>query len=181
MPRKLKVFRTPIGFHDAYVAAPSRKAALEAWGASADLFARGIAEEVTDTRLMAEPLKRPGEVIRVSRGDLQAQLKALGPKKRPAAKGAAKATPEPESAPTAKAPRPKPPPRRDKVDTAEAALERARESQANERAALERQREEIEGKLEVLESRQGKELARLEARVEKAKADYRAALEKWSG
>jgi hypothetical protein len=30
MPRKLKVFRTPIGFHDAYVAAPSRKAALEA-------------------------------------------------------------------------------------------------------------------------------------------------------
>jgi hypothetical protein len=175
MPRKLKVFRTPIGFHDAYVAAPSRKAALEAWGASADLFARGIAEEVTDTRLMAEPLKRPGEVIRVSRGDLQAQLKALGPKKRPAAKGAAKATPEPESAPTAKAPR------RDKVDTAEAALERARESQANERAALERQREEIEGKLEVLESRQGKELARLEARVEKAKADYRAALEKWSG
>ena len=30
MPRKLKVFRTPTGFHDAYVAAPSRKAALEA-------------------------------------------------------------------------------------------------------------------------------------------------------
>ena len=26
MPRKLKVFRTPTGFHDAYVAAPSRKA-----------------------------------------------------------------------------------------------------------------------------------------------------------
>lgn len=30
--RKLKVYRTPIGFHDAYVAAPSQKAALEAWG-----------------------------------------------------------------------------------------------------------------------------------------------------
>ena len=30
---RLKVFRTSIGFHDAYVAAPSRKAALEAWGA----------------------------------------------------------------------------------------------------------------------------------------------------
>jgi hypothetical protein len=28
---KLKVFRTPIGFHDAYVAAPSKKAALAAW------------------------------------------------------------------------------------------------------------------------------------------------------
>jgi hypothetical protein len=36
MPRaaKLKVFRTPIGFHDAYVAAPSQKAALEAWEAT---------------------------------------------------------------------------------------------------------------------------------------------------
>ena len=26
----LKVYRTPIGFHDAYVAAPSKKAALRA-------------------------------------------------------------------------------------------------------------------------------------------------------
>ena len=41
--RRLKVFRTAIGFHDAYVAAPSRKAALEAWGTDKDLFARGVA------------------------------------------------------------------------------------------------------------------------------------------
>jgi hypothetical protein len=33
MPRKQKVFRTSTGFHDAYVAAPSRKKALEAWSA----------------------------------------------------------------------------------------------------------------------------------------------------
>lgn len=45
--RKLKVFRTSIGFHDAYVSAPSRKAALEAWGAGKDLFAIGSAELVT--------------------------------------------------------------------------------------------------------------------------------------
>lgn len=89
MARRLKVFRTPIGFHDAYVAAPSRKAALAAWGTDADLFARGTAEEVTEARLTAEPLKRPGEVIRVSRGDLAAQLKALGPRKKPAADGRA--------------------------------------------------------------------------------------------
>ena len=38
---KLKVFRTPIGFHDAYVAAPSRAAALRAWGADTDLFSTG--------------------------------------------------------------------------------------------------------------------------------------------
>ena len=45
MTRKLKVFRTPIGFHDAYVAAPSQKAALQAWGTDTDLFARGVALE----------------------------------------------------------------------------------------------------------------------------------------
>ena len=37
--RKLQVFRTAIGFDDALVAAPSRKAALTAWGAEKDLFA----------------------------------------------------------------------------------------------------------------------------------------------
>src|SRR5688572_14271388 len=84
MPRKLKVYGTPTGFHDAYVAAPSRKAALAAWGSDVDLFARGVAEEVTEARLMAEPLKRPGEVIKLSRGDLATQLEALGPRKKKA-------------------------------------------------------------------------------------------------
>ena len=60
---KLKVFRTAIGFHDAYVAATSRKSALEAWGTNKDLFAREVAEEVTDPALMAEPLGEPGTVF----------------------------------------------------------------------------------------------------------------------
>lgn len=175
MPRKLKVFRTPTGFHDAYVAAPSRKAALEAWGADADLFARGTAEQITDPRLMAEPLKHPGEVIRVSRGDLAAQLKALGPRKKPAAKK------RPEKEPARKLAKPKPPPRRDKVDEAEAALDAARRRQAGERTALEKQRDAIDRKLEALEIRHDKESGRLEERFKNARAAYRAALEKWSG
>ena len=175
MARVLKVFRTSAGFHDAYVAAPSRKAALEAWGADADLFARGTAEQVTDPRLMAEPLKHPGEVIRVSRGDLAAQLKALGPRKKPATKKG------PEKEPARKLAKPKPPPRRDKVDEAEAALDAARRKQAGERTALEKQRDAIEAKLDALEARHDKEIARLEERFEKARAAYRAALEKWSG
>lgn len=175
MPRKLKVFRTPIGFHDAYVAAPSRKAALEAWGADADLFARGTAEEVADARLMAEPLAHPGEVIRVSRGDLAAQLKALGPRKKPAAKKAARSSPEPKQG------KPKPPPSRDKLDEAEAAIDRARTKHDAERAALEKQRAVIERKLDALDARQDKEAARLEAARDKAREAYRAALDKWSG
>jgi len=74
---KIKVFRTPIGFHDAYVAAPSQKAALEAWGADANLFARGVAEVVTDPKLTKAPLERPGEIIRVSRGTADEHAAAL--------------------------------------------------------------------------------------------------------
>jgi hypothetical protein len=51
MVRKLKVYRTAIGFHDAYVAAPNQKAALEAWGSNANLFGLCMAELVTDETL----------------------------------------------------------------------------------------------------------------------------------
>jgi hypothetical protein len=76
--QKLKVFRTPIGFHDAYVAVPSQKAALEAWGADSNLFAQGIAEVVTDAALAEAALARPGEVIRVARGSAEEHVRALG-------------------------------------------------------------------------------------------------------
>jgi hypothetical protein len=93
MPRKLKVFRTMTGFHDAYVAAPSRAAALRAWGASTDLFAMDAAEEVTDPKLMEEPLSKPGEVIRQSRGSDAEHVAAAGPVTKAQAK--AKASPAP--------------------------------------------------------------------------------------
>ena len=174
MPRQLKVFRTPTGFHDAYVAASSRKAALEAWGADADLFARGVAEQVTDPKLMAEPLKRPGEVIRLSRGDLGTHLKALGPRKK-AKKAQAKPARE------AKPARPKPPPKRDKVDAAEAALKATRGCHAGEAKQLEDQRDAIERKLAALRAKHDKELARLERKRDEAREAYREALERWSG
>lgn len=83
--QKLKVYRTPIGFHDAYVAAPSQKAALDAWGADVDLFARGVAETVSDEALTREPLEQPGVVVRKLRGTADEQMAAL-PRDRPRAK-----------------------------------------------------------------------------------------------
>ena len=74
---KLKVFRTPIGFHDAYGAVPSQNAALKASGADADLFARGLAEEINEPKLRREPLSRPGEVVRVKRGTDAEHIRAL--------------------------------------------------------------------------------------------------------
>jgi hypothetical protein len=165
MARALKVFRTAIGFDDAYVAAPSRKAALAAWGADADLFARGVAEEVTDAKLTKAALAKPGEVVRVSRGDLAEHLKAL-PKR-----AKRKAEPAPEKPrPTAK---PKPPPKRDKVEAVEKALADLVARQSAETAELERQ-------LAALKAGQAKDRAQLERQCDAARKAYREALDRWS-
>lgn len=118
---KLKVYRTVAGFHDAYVAAPSQKAALEAWGSDRDLFARGIAEQVTDPALTAEPLAAPGTVVKRSRGTSAEQIAALPDPKpdtpeRDASTGKARAKPPSPGSAGAKSkapptPTPKPPPR----------------------------------------------------------------------
>ncbi|MEG3175726.1 hypothetical protein U1872_05755 [Sphingomonas sp. RB3P16] len=98
MGRKLKVFVVPAGFSDAYVAAPSRKAALAAWGSEHDLFARGVAQEVTDAALMAEPLAKPGEVVKRSRGTTAEQIAALPAQPvRPAKAEAVEETPAPRA------------------------------------------------------------------------------------
>ena len=174
MPRKLKVFRTSTGFHDAYVAAPSRKAALAAWGADADLFARGVAEEVSDKKMAKAALERPGEVIRLSRGDLAAQLKALGPRKK-------KTVPSAE-APTKprKLAKSKPPPKRDQVDAAEQALGEAHRRHQIEARTLEAEREAIERKLAALRAAQDKEIGKLERRRDAVREAYREALDRWS-
>lgn len=65
---KLKLFKTVIGFHDAYVAAPSQKAALEAWGASTDLFGAGLAERVDDQEVCGAAFDKPGAIVTAKRG-----------------------------------------------------------------------------------------------------------------
>jgi len=183
VPRALKVFRTAIGFHDAYVAAPSRKAALAAWGTDKDLFARKAAEQVTDPELTEQPLAHPGEVIRVVRGSAAEHVKALGKIERVKAKPA----PEPEAEPPKpeRPARPKRPPKptRELVKLAEdavrAANQRARERLAELAArekALAAERKRIERELAA--DRQRHE-ARLR-RAEEAYAGELAAWEAWS-
>jgi hypothetical protein len=161
---KLKVFRTAIGFHDAYVAAPSRAAALRAWGADKDLFARGSAEEVTDPALMTEALERPGEVVRRSRGTAAEQFAALPPmaEKR-------RATAEAVDAPLVPL---RAKPDRGELDAAEAALmtcearqQRILADLAEREAALERERRTAE--------RDGRDMLRkLERERDRAAAAY---------
>ncbi|TQF28605.1 cell envelope biogenesis protein TolA [Bradyrhizobium sp. UNPA324] len=62
--RKLKTYQTSLGFYDQAIAAPSMKAALEAWGASSNLFHQGVAKETDDPDIVAATLARPGIVLR---------------------------------------------------------------------------------------------------------------------
>jgi hypothetical protein len=67
-PRPLKVFRTHLGFFDTIIAAPSMKAALEAWGAKQNLFHSGLAEITNDPKAVMAALARPGVVLRRAAG-----------------------------------------------------------------------------------------------------------------
>jgi colicin import membrane protein len=64
MPRKLKVYQTSQGFYDLALAAPSMKAALEAWGASSNLFHQGFAKESDDSDVIAAAMANPGIVLK---------------------------------------------------------------------------------------------------------------------
>ena len=68
MPRALKVFKTHIGFYDLVVAAPSMKAAAEAWHASPRLFAQGFAQVTKEADAVQAALAEPGVVLKRPHG-----------------------------------------------------------------------------------------------------------------
>lgn len=171
---KLKVFRTPIGFHDAYIAAPSQKAALQAWGADANLFARGVAEVVTDPKLTKEPLAKPGEVIRKLRGTAAEHVAAL-PK---AARKYKSKTADTEAASPKRRQKPRPP-SRSKVTAAEKAVaEMEARHQADEDELAKRERA-LAREREQLDQRHQREARKLRRAVEEARDRYQAALDEW--
>jgi hypothetical protein len=190
MPRALKVFRTPIGFHDAYVAALTKKAALEAWGSTHDLFARGIAEIVTDPALTEEPLATPGKVIKRSRGTTAEQIAALPTVERPD-RAASGDEDEPERSTSAKAKaktpakpkaRPKPPPPRpspEALEAAEAELEAAGRRHEDDTRALAREQAALDRRRRDLERTQAAERAKFQEAVDRADTAYAAALKRW--
>jgi hypothetical protein len=189
---RLKVFRLPIGFHDAYVAAPSQKAAAEAWGTDASVFARKDAELVTEPELTREPLAHPGTVVKRLRGTAAEQIAALGkgepapvPRRKPGPSSRAQSGPRlsPGSrkvvAKPKPPPKPKPRPSRTKLDEAEAALAAAEGRSAAERKELREREAALARERRALEAKQEKERAQLEARRDKAEAAYREAMQRW--
>ena len=64
MARKLKTYQTSLGFYDLAVAAPSMKAALDAWGAGSNLFHQGAAKETDEPDVVAATMSKPGVVLK---------------------------------------------------------------------------------------------------------------------
>lgn len=182
---KLKVYRTPVGFHDAYVAAPSQKAALEAWGSEADLFARGVAERVTDPALEAMPLSRPGEVIKVMRDGGEGQFDGAAVKraeKRKVRHKEASSTQSLPLQPARKAPRKakKPRPSRDVVNRLEAAMAEEEQSFRKALVSLAAEEQEIRTRRQALRSTHERFVQKQDAALSKARADFHRRLEAWA-
>ena len=64
MPRRLKTYQTSIGFFDLAIAAPSMKAAAEAWGSDTDVFKKGFAKETDDPKIVAATMAKPGVLLK---------------------------------------------------------------------------------------------------------------------
>jgi hypothetical protein len=167
--QRLKVFRTPVGFHDAYVAAPSQKAALEAWGADSNLFTQGVAEQVSDPDLIAEPLARPGAVIRRLRGSREQQIAALG----------RTATSKLRAARPSAAPRRPAKPSRAELSGAEQRLSAAESEHRRQIRELESRERDLAAERRALERAQREDRKRLEARISEAREQYQRALAEW--
>lgn len=170
---RLKVFTTAIGFHDALVAAPSRAAALRAWGSDHDLFARGAAFEVTDPEVMKEPLATPGVVIRRLRGSEAEQFAGLPPDRPPA--GSARSVKAGTTKVVPKGPKPSASELKRAEASLQAAVKRHREADAAARARVEAaQRDRAE-----LQRQQRSEEDALRAERDEAQAAYDEAIERW--
>jgi colicin import membrane protein len=154
MARKLKTYQTSIGFFDLVIAAPSMKAALEAWGANSNLFHQGFAQEVDDEDTVAAALKKPGVILRRPVGTAGPYTEHPDlPDDLP--RGNAKSNAE---KPAAKHRKPRPPKEVDDKAARKAAL------------AFEREQERRENERRKADAAEGRERGRRERSVDKAQA-----------
>ena len=198
MVRKLKTYQTSLGFFDLAMAAPSMKAALEAWGADSNLFHQGAAKESRDPDVIATTMAKPGVVLRRPVGsdgsfsehaELPTDLGGAGPTK------AARKAKKPSSRPVDKAAerkaafdyereqkrrelerakeeaaRQKDRERRQQaVDKAQAALDKAEQEHAKRAAAIQAEVEALEKRSETEEARWNREKQRLETALRRAR------------
>jgi hypothetical protein len=164
MARKLKTYQTSVGFFDLAIAAPSMKAALEAWGATTNLFHQGFARETDDPAIVAATFAKPGVVLRRPVGSDGTFSERAGlPKELPVDK-VKERTGEPRAT-TREAPA-------RKVDD-EAAREATRAFE-QERQRRDRERRKEEAAREQERQRREQAIAKAETALAEAKRDHEA-------
>jgi colicin import membrane protein len=191
MARKLKTYITNLGFFELALAAPSMKAALEAWGMGHNAFHHGFARETDDPKIVAATMAKPGVVLRRPVGttgafaELPRNWKIAPPKTAPV---------KPVSKPPPRPPKPAKKARDDKKETAaraaiisfekaKARRERERDKEAEREAAREekeraqrtREAEKAEAALARAQARHEEVMASIEK--DREKLDRRAKLE----
>jgi hypothetical protein len=186
MARKLKTYQTSLGFFEQAIAAPSMKAALEAWGADSNLFHQGAAKESRDPDVIAATMAKPGVVLKRPVGsdgpfgehaELPKNLDRDGQKK-PALK------------PPAKAKKSSSPPDKAADRKAHQAYERERRrrerEEAKEEAARQKERERRQGAidkaqaaLDKAEEEHGKRADALRAQIEAIQMKVQAEDANW--
>jgi hypothetical protein len=201
MPRKLKTYQTSLGFFDQAIAAPSMKAALEAWGADSNLFHQGAAKESHDPDVIAATMAKPGVVLRRpvgtgrpfaehaelptglgGRGPTRATRKSKGPKtKQPSSRPVDKAA-ERKAAAYEREQRRREAERAKEEATREKQRERRQQAVDKAQAALDKAEQEhakraaaIQAEIETIEKRSQTEQARWDKEKERLKAALRRA------
>ena len=173
MAAKLKVFQARMGFHETVVAAPSRRAALEAWGTRQDLFGEGLAGTTDDAAAVKVALAAPGVVLSRAAGSKGAFA--------PVGEGTGELPDVPRAKPPAKAkdaPKAKRAPKRadrSRLDAAEAALREAELEHAAALKAMAQERAALDGRELDLRRDWDKDRRALERSRDAAETAYRKA------
>lgn len=170
MPR-LKVFQAHLGFFDTVVAAPSKKAALEAWGSRQDLFRDGTAAIATDPKAVRAAVEKPGVVLKRLSGSKddfveQPDLPKTGPVSRA----------KPTKNHATKQPARKPD--RSKLDAAEHALKELKQRRQQARAEFAEREKSLRQQKQAQEQQFDDEEAELQRRLAAERKAYNAALKK---
>ena len=167
MARKFKTYQTSLGFFELAIAAPSMKAALEAWGSETNLFHQRFAKETDHPAIVAATFAKPGVVLRRPVGsDGAFSEHAELPKVLPVDK-----VKERRAKPRAKTKEP-PAQKVDNKAAREAALALEREWKRSDR---ERRKEEAAREKE--RKRREQAIAKAEAALEEAKRDHETKVE----
>jgi len=174
--RKLKTYQTSLGFYDQAVAAPSMKAALEAWGASSNLFHQGVAKETDDPDIVAATMASPGVVLRRPVGskgpftessELPTDLADGETRRKPKSRAQSKSKSKPDKRPAksaGKQPR--------EIDDRQARRAAAAFEKEERRRQAERQKEEAARARE--RARRDKAVATAQAALDKARREHEA-------